>query len=102
MLYVLVVGGNLRASKAALDSASCVLIRNPFQIGSFCKVLSRIKNENLDIMEKILNMDNAEEYLSYLQSAPDLASIFKILILIPNWSDFPLQYIGNKPPNFST
>jgi glycerol-3-phosphate dehydrogenase len=55
-------------------------------------------------------MDNAEEYLPYLKSAPHLASISKILSLIPNWSDFQLQYMGNKlsdllvnkPPKFST
>ena len=124
MLDVLVVGGYLRSSRAALDSASrglktglidsedfnSTICRSPDQIGSLSKVISRIKNENLDIMGKLLNMDNAEEYLQYLKSAPHLASISKILILIPNWSDFPLQYIGsklsdvlvNKPPKFST
>ena len=41
-------------------------------------------------------MDKAEENLQYLRSAPHLASMSKILILINNWKDLPLQFIGNK------
>ena len=127
LLDVLVVGGNLKASRAALDSASRGLktglidsedfdssidlhFRNSKHTGSFPKVIERLKNNNMDLMEKILNMENAEENLQYLKSAPRLASVSNMLILIPNWSDFSLQYAGNKlsdvlvnkPPKFST
>ena len=58
----------------------------------------------------VSELDNVEENLPYLKSAPHLAQMSKILILINNWKDFPLQFIGNKlsdvlvnkPPKYST
>lgn len=127
LLDVLVVGGNLDASRAALDCSTRGLktgivdsedfnsnIEHNFtsheQVGSLSKVVERFTDEKNKFLEKLVKIDQTEEYFQYLKSAPHLASVTKILVLIPTWFDFPLQYIGNKlsdvlvnkPPKYSS
>ena len=71
MLDVLIIGGNLKTSQVALDSASRGLktglvdsedfnskiefgLRRAGCIGSLPKIIDRFKNDNIDIMEKFL------------------------------------------------
>ena len=113
ILDVLVVGGNLDASTAALDAASrglktALIDKEDFnsslnsnlfhadKVGSFPKVIQHLRRENTDIVSNVLSLNKADPNSKYLKTAPHHAQPVKILILTPTWSELLLTYFGNK------
>jgi len=126
VLDVLVIGGNLEASRIALDAASRGLktglldqedfdsslssgLVPPSEMGCFGRLVDRCLDPNIDLVKKI-NFNKVNSNQEFLETAPHLVKISKNLILIKDWWSLPVAWLGNKlsdflvmkPPKMST
>jgi len=116
VLDVLVIGGNLQASRIALEAASRGLktgllddedfdsslssgLNSPSSLGCLGRLVDLWKNPDVDLVKKLdFNSVNSNQEL--LETAPHLVKISKNLILVKDWWSLPVTWLGNKLSDF--